>query len=277
MADDEQLVVLERDAGGFARVTFNRPRSANAVNVAVLQQLYSAIKECGADPSIGAVVLRGEGRHFSAGGDIKEFAARGGDLPAYMVEITGWLSSCVLALVRLPKPVVAAVHGTVAGGGGFGVMCATDLVVAGESTRFVGPGTGIGMSPDAGTTATLTERVGFRTAMELILMNTALTAQDALDAGLINWVVGDDEVDERAGAIATQLASGPRRAVGVSKRLMWSGIEERLRTQMGLESHVISELSAGEEVREGLAAANERRPPDFGGIDRGLSVWGARV
>ncbi|HWL43691.1 MAG TPA: enoyl-CoA hydratase-related protein [Ilumatobacter sp.] len=263
MADDEPLVRVERDPAGFARVTLNRPRAANAVNAQVLQELYRAIQDCGGDPSIGAVVLRGEGRHFSAGGDIKEFAARGDDLPIYMVEITAWLNQCVLALVRLPKPVVAAVHGTVAGGGGFGMMCATDLIVAGESTRFFGPGTGLGMSPDAGTTATLTERVGFRTAMELILMNTALTAPEALTAGLINWVVPDDDVQARATEIAIQLANGPRRAVGVSKRLMWSGLEQRLRSQLGLESYVISDLSAGGEVPEGLAAANERRPARF--------------
>lgn len=268
MADDESLVLLERDPAGFARVTLNRPRAANAVNVQVLQELYRAIHDCAADPSVGAVVLQGSGRHFSAGGDIKEFAARGADLPAYMVEITAWLNQCVLALVRLPKPVIAAVHGTVAGGGGFGVMCATDLVVAAESTKFFGPGTGLGMSPDAGTTATLTERVGFRTAMELILMNTALTAQEAQSAGLINWVVADADVEARATEIAAQLAAGPRRAVGVSKRLMWSGLEERLRTQLVLESYLISDLSTGAEVPEGLAAANARRPPEFGQLNR---------
>lgn len=264
---DEPLVKLDRDPAGFAWVRFNRPKAANAVNGEMLQQLYAALKECGADPSIGAVVLCGEGRHFSAGGDIKEFAARGSDLPAYMVEITSWLNACVLAMVRLPKPVIAAVHGAVAGGGGFGVMCATDLIVAAESSRFVGPGTGLGMSPDAGTTVTLAERVGFRTAMELILMNTALTASEAQTMGLINWVVPDDDVPARAAAIATQLAAGPRRATAESKRLMWGAVEERLRAQLVVESHVISELAAGPEVPEGLAAGVERRAPDFAAIN----------
>ena len=106
MSDEERLVKLELDPAGFAWLRLNRPRSANAVNVEMLRQLYAALKECGADPSIGVVVLRGEGKHFSAGGDIKEFAARGEDLAAYIVEITGWLNSCVLAMVRLPKPAV---------------------------------------------------------------------------------------------------------------------------------------------------------------------------
>ena len=112
MADDERLVKVERDPKGFAFLRLNRPRSANAANSEMLRQLYFGLKECGADPSVGAVVLRGEGKHFSAGGDIKEFAARGEDLPAYMVEITGWLNSCVLAMVRLPKPIDVKATGT---------------------------------------------------------------------------------------------------------------------------------------------------------------------
>lgn len=271
MTDDERLVKVERDPRGFAWLRLNRPRFANAANAELLRQLYFGLKECGGDSSIGAVVLRGEGKHFSAGGDIKEFNARGDDLPAYMVEVTGWLNSCVLAMVRLPKPVVAAVHGAVAGGGGFGVMCAADLVVAAESSRFSGPGTGLGMTPDAGTTVTLTERVGFPMAMELILMNSPLTAAEAHAAGLINWVVADDELEERAASIAEQLASGPARGTAMAKRLMWRGVEDRLQSQLTVESHVIAELAAGGEVREGLAAANERRPPQFGDVDAGRS------
>lgn len=272
---EDSFIRLERGDDGVGRITLDRPRAANAVNAEMLRDLYLAIKECGTDPTIGAVLLRGEGKHFSAGGDIKEFGLRGDDLHVYMVEITSWLNACVLAMVRLPKPVVAAVHGTVAGGGGFGVMCATDLIVAAESTRFFGPGTGLGMTPDAGTTATLTERVGFRTAMELILMNTPLTAPEAHAAGLINWVVDDDAVAARGLEIAAQLAAGPRRAVGSSKRLMWGPVEQRLRSQLAVESHVISELSDGPEVREGLAAGNERRPASFGDIDppSSLGAW----
>ena len=271
MADDERLVKVERDPKGFAFLRLNRPRSANAANSEMLRQLYFGLKECGADPSVGAVVLRGEGKHFSAGGDIKEFAARGEDLPAYMVEITGWLNSCVLAMVRLPKPIVAAVHGAVAGGGGFGIMCAADLVVAAESSRFTGPGTGLGMTPDAGTTVTLTARVGFPRAMELILMNTSLTATEAHAAGLVNWVVADDEIEARAAAVAEQLAAGPARGTAMAKRLMWRGVEERLQSQLSVEAHVISELAAGNEVREGLMAAVERRAPRFGALDDGGS------
>lgn len=269
MADDERLVKVERDPKGFAFLRLNRPRAANAANSEMLRQLYFGLKECGEDPSIGAVVLCGEGKHFSAGGDIKEFAARGEDLPAYMVEITGWLNSCVLAMVRLTKPVVAAVHGAVAGGGGFGVMCAADLVVAAESSRFTGPGTGLGMTPDAGTTVTLTARVGFPRAMELILMNTSLTAAEAHAAGLVNWVVPDDEVEARAVAVAEQLASGPARGTAMAKELMWRSVVDRLQSQLTVESHVISELAAGGEVREGLAAAIERRAPRFGDLDAG--------
>ena len=92
-------------------------------------------------------------------------------------------------------------------------------------------------------------------------MNSTLTAAEALEAGLVNWVVEDDALEERAAAIAAQLASGPRRGTAAAKRLMWRGAEDRLQSQLAIESHVIAELAAGGEVREGLAAANERRPP----------------
>jgi 2-(1,2-epoxy-1,2-dihydrophenyl)acetyl-CoA isomerase len=272
---DEQPQLVSMDVtDNVAWIRLDRPRAANAVNVEMLQQLYRALKRCESDPEVGAVVLCGEGKHFSAGGDIKEMASRGEDLPTFMVEITSWLNSCVLAMVQLPIPVIAAVHGTVAGGGGFGVMCAADLVVATESAKFFGPGTGLGMSPDAGTTVTLTARVGFPRAMELILMNTSLTAPEAKEAGLVNWVVADEELHERATEIAGKLAAGARRANGASKRLMWGAVEERLRAQLIEESAVISDLAQGPEVREGVGAGVDRRPADFAGVRAAQSHGG---
>jgi 2-(1,2-epoxy-1,2-dihydrophenyl)acetyl-CoA isomerase len=274
MDETSQLVAMEV-IDNVAWIRLDRPRAANAVNVDMLQQLYLALKSCESNAQVAAVVLCGEGKHFSAGGDIKEMSGRGEDLPTFMVEITSWLNSCVLAMVQLPIPVIAAVHGTVAGGGGFGVMCAADLVVATESSRFFGPGTGLGMSPDAGTTVTLTERVGFPRAMELILMNSSLTAPEAKEAGLVNWVVPDEEIRERAAEIAGKLAAGARRANGASKRLMWRPVEERLRAQLIEESAVISDLAQGPEVREGVGAAVDRRPADFAGLRAGQPHPGA--
>jgi enoyl-CoA hydratase/carnithine racemase len=123
------------------------------------------------------------------------------------------------------------------------------------------------MTPDAGTTVTLAARVGFATAMELIFMNSSLTAPEARSAGLINWVVADDELEERAGSIAKQLASGPQNGMAMAKQLMWRGLGDQLQSQLSVESHIISELAAGAEVREGLAAANERRPARFDNVD----------
>lgn len=263
MSSVEQLLTVDHEPGGIVWIRLNRPSAANATNVPLLKQLHDALARCGRDSEIRVVVLAGHGRHFSAGGDIKEFAAHLDDLPAHMVEITSWLNAVVLTMVRLPQPVVAAVHGVIAGGGGFGVMCATDMVVAAESARFVGPGTGIGMTPDAGTTVTLSQRIGFTGAMEMILMNTSLTAPEAHQRGLVTWVVPDGEVEGKARAVAQQLAAGPRLAIARAKQLMWAGVCDQLEAQLLVESHAIADLAAGPEVLEGITAVSEKRPARF--------------
>ncbi|MGH9037628.1 MAG: enoyl-CoA hydratase/isomerase family protein [Acidimicrobiia bacterium] len=250
---------------GVAHVRLNRPEAANGMNVPFLKALYEALMRVHGDTRVRAVLLTGEGKHFCAGGDVHTFAAQGEALPDYLREATTWLGSCASALMRLEAPVVAAVHGYAAGGGGFGLVCAADLVVAGESARFLLGATRVGMAPDAGGSVTLARIVGLRKAMEIALTNPTLTAAQALELGLINKVVPDHEVHSEGLALARSLAEGATRALAATKRLLWDGLGATVEARLPEESRTVSELSGTEDAREGLAAVIEKRRPKFSG------------
>jgi 2-(1,2-epoxy-1,2-dihydrophenyl)acetyl-CoA isomerase len=157
------------------------------------------------------------------------------------------------------------VQGFAAGGGGFGLVCACDLVVAGESAKFLLGATRVGMAPDAGGSVTLTQLVGLRKAMEIALTNPVLSAAEALEIGLITRVVADDAVQAEGRALAAELADGAPLALAATKRLLWDGVGATVAERLAEESRTVSELSGTADAREGLAAVIERRPPAFGG------------
>jgi 2-(1,2-epoxy-1,2-dihydrophenyl)acetyl-CoA isomerase len=258
-------VLLDLEGDGVARLRLNRPEAANAMNLALLEVLYGALLLCDTNPRVRAILITGEGRNFCAGGDVRAFAAQGENLPNHVREVTVWLNNSISLLTQLTAPVVVAVHGVAAGGGGFGLVCAADLVIASESARFIGPGTRIGMTPDAGTTVTLPALVGFRKAMEIVLTNPTLTAAEALSIGLLNRVVADDVLPVEALSLARQLAAGPREAIAATKRLLWEGIGCSVDARLAAESVTIARVAASPDVREGLASVAERRDPRFAG------------
>src|SRR5690606_19911880 len=194
---DNGPVLLDVE-NGIARLRLNRPEAANGMNVPFLQALHAAVLRCHSEPDVRVVVLSGEGRNFCAGGDVTTFASKGEALPGYLREATAWLQMATSALIQLKAPVIAAVHGFAAGGGGFGLVCASDFVVSAESAKFFSGAVRVGMAPDAVVTVTLTQLVGLRKAMEILLTNPTLTAAEALEAGIITSVVPDDELTDRA-------------------------------------------------------------------------------
>ncbi|MGW6458650.1 enoyl-CoA hydratase/isomerase family protein [Streptomyces sp. NPDC055078] len=262
---DSGPVLLDLDDAGVARLRLNRPEASNGMDVPLLRGLHHAIMRIHGTPGVRAVLLTGEGPSFCAGGDVKTFAAKGEDLPAYLREATSWLQNAVSALMRLEAPVVAAVHGFAAGGGGFGLVCAADLVIAAESARFLAGATRVGMAPDAGVSVTLTRLVGLRKAMEIVLTNPVLTAPEALELGLITGVVADDALCEEGMALARTLAAGAPRANAAAKRLLWDGLGATVEARLPEEARTVAELSAMADAREGLAAVIERRAPEFSG------------
>jgi 2-(1,2-epoxy-1,2-dihydrophenyl)acetyl-CoA isomerase len=258
-------VLLDLDSAGIARLRLNRPEASNGMNVELLQALHGALLCCHREPAVRVVVLSGEGRHFCAGGDVRTFAAQGDGLPDYLREATAWLQLATSALIHLRAPVIAAVHGYAAGGGGFGLVCASDLVVAAESAKFFSGAVRVGMAPDAGTTVTLTQIVGLRRAALLLLTNPTLSAAEALDLGIVSEVVADDALADRVQELAATLAQSAPLALAATKRLLWAGVGATVEERLPEEARTVAELSGTADSLEGLAAVIERRSPTFTG------------
>ena len=194
----EGPVLLELHADGVAHLRLNRPESANGLNVELLSALHDAMLRVHGDGRVRAVLLTGEGKNFCAGGDVHTFLSKGEALPDYIRVATSLLQLAAAALIRLNAPVVTSVQGFAAGGGGMGLVCSSDFVVAGESTRFLAGATRVAMVPDAGVSVTLTQLVGFRRAMEILMLNPVITAAEAKDIGLVTRVVAGRQVARRS-------------------------------------------------------------------------------
>jgi 2-(1,2-epoxy-1,2-dihydrophenyl)acetyl-CoA isomerase len=262
---DSGQVLLDLHPGGVGHLRLNRPAASNAMTNDFLAELYDAVMRCHALGDLRVLVLSGEGPNFCTGGDVKDFAARGAALPEYLRDATARLGMVATGLLRLPAPVIVAVHGYAAGGGGFGLVCAADLVLAARSARFLPGATRAGMAPDAGASVTLSRVVGLRKAMELLLRNPTLTAAEAASIGLVNHVVDDEALLPEAFALAQELAAGAPLALAATKRLLWDGIDRGVEAAIPDECHAVSELSGTADAREGLAAVIERRRPQFRG------------
>jgi 2-(1,2-epoxy-1,2-dihydrophenyl)acetyl-CoA isomerase len=249
---------------GVAHLTLNRPRAANAMNVELARELMYAALQCDEDPAVRAVVVAGAGPMFCAGGDLKAFAEKGDALPHYLKEVTRYLHAAVSHLTRMDAPVIAAVHGSAAGGG-MSLACSADLVLAAESARFTMAYTRAGLTPDVSSTYFLARIVGLRRALELTLTNRVLSAAEAADLGIVTTVVPDDRLLAEAQRLAAGFAAGPTAAFGATKRLLHAGWTATLETQMELEARAIADVTRGHDAREGIAAFIAKRPPRFVG------------
>lgn len=257
-------VLLSLDDAGVARLTLNRPEASNGLNEDLLTDLVEATSRL-ADDRVRAVLLSGAGENFCAGGDVKEFAGKGDELPSYLEWATARLADAARNLIELRVPTIAVIQGWAVGGGGLGLVCAVDLAIGAESSRYMSGATRVGMAPDAGSTATLPQIVGVRKAMEIFLTNPTLSAADALELGILNRVVADGELQAAGDALATELASGPTLSFGETKRLVRQGIGRPLAETLPDECGVVSRLSGSADSREGLAAVIDRREPRYEG------------
>ncbi len=258
-------VRLELHADGVAHLRLNRPESANGLNVELLRALHDAVLRVHGDGRVRALLLTGEGKNFCAGGDVHTFLSKGEALPDYIRMATSYLQIVASMMMRLNAPVVSAVHGFAAGGGGMGLVCSSDFVVAGASAKFLAGATRVAMVPDAGVSVTLTQLVGLRKAMEILMLNPVITAPDALAMGLITRVVDDAQLESEAFALARQLAAGAPAALAGTKRLLWNGLGSGVDACMPEENRMQAHLSGMADAREGLAAVIEKRSPTFTG------------
>ncbi len=262
IAEGPVLLSLE---DGVARLRLNRPEASNGLSEALLEGLVEATRLCDETEGVRCVLLSGEGENFCAGGDVKEFAAKGKDLPDHLRRQTALLQTATATLVGLRAPVVAMIQGWAVGGGGLGLACAVDLAIGAEGCRFMSGATRVGMAPDAGSSVTVPRIVGLRRALEIFLTDRVLKSAEALELGILNKVVADSDLEAEGTALAQQLADGPTRAYGETKRLVWEGLGRSVTEALPDEAETVSRLSGTEDSLEGLAAVIERRDPAYRG------------
>jgi 2-(1,2-epoxy-1,2-dihydrophenyl)acetyl-CoA isomerase len=250
---------------GLAHVHLSRPEVANAIDVRMARDLRTATESIKADGSVRAVLLTGEGDRFCVGGDIGLFAAtEHPDLPALLDGMITDYHVALRTLAELPVPVVCGVQGA-AGGGGLGMLWASDVVVVGDGARLALGYPAIGLSSDGGSTWYLPRLVGPARAAQLFFQNRVLSAGEALDLGLVSEVVPREQVAARAMEIATGLAQGPTQAFATVRRLLRDAWHSTLPEALEAERSTIVELASSHDAFEGLQSFAARRPPAFTG------------
>lgn len=257
MATDDLVLKEKIDAVGLVRL--NRPQVLNALNSHLLEALMDSLMELDEDPQVRAIVVTGNERAFAAGADIKEMA------DASAVEI--FLRDHVSQFDRIRQikiPVIAAVSGYCLGGG-CELALSCDMIIASETARFGQPEITIGVIPGAGGTQRLPRVVGKALAMEMILNNRMLTAQEALHYGLVNRVVPLDAYLQEALDLAAQIAGRAPLAVRLAKEAINQAYESYLSGGLAAERRAFYFLFSSQDQSEGMAAFLEKRKPNWTG------------
>ena len=248
--------------GAVALVTLNRPDSSNTLNLQVAMDLLAAAMTCGRNPSVRAVVLTGAGKNFCFGGDLRGMLAKGQAADAYLRELTTYLHEAISHFVRMDPPVIAAVNGTAAGAG-VGLVAMADLAVCGASAKFNMAYTGVGLTPDAGTSFLLPRAVG-------VEARDGADAAESLaacgrGAGLGTREPGRARTTRSSTAaleLGERLAAGATQAFGRTKRLVSHSLGA-FESQMVLERETIAAAAGSEEGLEGISAFLEKRKPGY--------------
>jgi enoyl-CoA hydratase/carnithine racemase len=251
------ILVETQDRVGLIRL--NRPKALNALNRTLLHELMAALEAFDADDEVGALVIAGSEKAFAAGADIKEMAE------ASLVEMLK--SDFIPAFDRIRgirKPVIAAVSGW-ALGGGCELAMACDMIIASESAKFGQPEINLGVIPGAGGTQRLTLAVGKALAMEMVLNNRTLNAEEARQFGLVNRVVPVDEYLDAALKLAAEIAGRAPLAVQFGKEAVNKAFELSLTESLAAERAAFYALFASVDQKEGMAAFVEKREPDWKG------------
>jgi 2-(1,2-epoxy-1,2-dihydrophenyl)acetyl-CoA isomerase len=251
--------------GPAARILLNRPDALNAWNEQFGKDLLDAVTTVSNDDAIRALLITGAGRGFSSGADLKEL--RGGDedgLPDLSARLKEIYHPIITELREMPKPVVSAVNGP-AVGIGCSLALAADLIVAAESAYFLLAFVNIGLVPDGGSTAFIPARVGYARAAEMAMLGERVPAEKALDWGLINEVVPDDQLEPASTALLEKLANGPTRSYAGSKRLLNRRLYADLAGQLEAEAEAQKGQGESSDFIEGVMAFVEKREAKFTG------------
>ena len=260
-----ETLLYEKDTRA-ATISLNRPRALNAFDGRMHEELHAAFDDVARDEGVRCVVLRGEGRGFSAGADLRseDLSREGGEAPDLGEYLRRTYSKTVTKIVAMEKPVLASLHGPVYGAG-VGLALACDLRIAADNAKFSVAFIKIGLMPDAGVSFFLPRAVGLGRAMELSMLGDAVEADEAQSIGLVNRVVPAEKLAEETAALAGRLAEMPTRALGQTKRALHASYEVALEEALEREAEGQALCGYTTDHQEGIAAFFEKRAPEFTG------------
>jgi len=248
----------------IATITLNRPDVLNAVNERMGKELLEALRSAEKEDDVHCLIITGNGRAFCAGEDIQDLRGQyeSGENPKLGERLLLKYNPIIRQIRRMEKPVIAAVNG-VAAGAGAGIAYSCDIRVASDNAKFLQAFIKVGLAPDSGTSFFLPRLAGFSKAMELSLTGDELTSKDAERLGLVSKVVPAEQLMGTARELATKLAQGPSRAIGLTKRALNKSISSDLETVLEYESYLQEIAGATADHIEAVRAFFEKRKPVF--------------
>ena len=256
-----ETLQVERE-GGIVTLRFNRPAAFNAIDLPMAQAILAVVKSIAQDSSVRALVLCGAGKAFIAGGDLATLRA---DPVQGAKDLLVPLNEAITLMGQMNAPIIAKVHGAVAGGG-LSLMMHADFVLAAQGTKFNLAYINLGVNCDVGGSYMLPRLVGMRNALEIALLGDNFSADEALRYGLINRVLPADELDAAVQTLAQRLAKGPTLAYGRMRRLMRGSFNHTLEEQLAAEAREFIASGSTEDFRKGLDAFFTKTPADFRGL-----------
>lgn len=248
----------------IAVITFNRPDKMNAFDHRMADELMEVTRQVADDDSIRAVLVNGSGHLFMAGGDIQFFYNQLEKMPLGVLDMVEKLNVSITHLMTMPKPVLASVHGSVAGVG-VSLMMACDLIIAAETTKFTMAYSGLGVSPDGGASYNLPRIVGAKKAMEWLLFSDIFSAEDAKNVGLINWVASEEQLTEQTQRILKRLVCGPTKSYAATKKLINQTWNHSLESQLSIEGFSFEACTTTMDFKTGVTSFLKKVKPQFVG------------
>ncbi|TAK32952.1 MAG: 2-(1,2-epoxy-1,2-dihydrophenyl)acetyl-CoA isomerase [Chloroflexota bacterium] len=255
-----ETIIVEKSEG-VQTITLNRPEVLNAFNMKMLEELGDTIADAGRDESVRAVLFKAAGRAFAAGADLNMVSSLAVGFGARQ-RVLNVNKTIVIPLQELEKPVIAAVNGHAAAAGA-SLALASDIIIAAESAKFSQVFLKVGLFPDMASLYFLPRLVGQAKAKKLILTNETIDAREAERIGMISEVVPDEQLIPRATSLAKQLANGPTKAIGVTKKAMNRSLDVDLATLIEIEAYGQALCCGSDENQEGTNAFLEKRAPRF--------------
>lgn len=255
--------ILIKIENKIAYIALNRPEVFNSFNREMALLMQKTLTDCEKDSNVRAIVLSGNGKAFCAGQDLKEVTDPELN-PGFRKILEEHYNPIIQKIRTIEKPIIGAVNG-VAAGAGANIALACDIVVSSEHASFIQAFSKIGLIPDSAGTFFLPRLIGFQKASALMMLGDKVSAQEALDLGMIYKVFPAETFEEEVNKLAITLANMPTKALGLTKRLLNQSMSNNLNEQLALESDLQIEASSSNDYKEGVTAFVEKRKPEFKG------------